>query len=249
MLSRCFVTALVVLLLVGVCMANDSQSAKTLADEVTGLNRLTGVSIEVESFTLPEDDDTPIRLFKEHLVNGSLWKISYTVDALRHENGVNPHIVGFDVYVDVSLGRVLKIVSRDAEGLPQQFRKGIEVSNKHIRSMFKRNYRVENALPTVTPTFKLADFLAGKGVKCRHYECYYILYRGHNSNTVVPKWMVIRYGTEPHPPLGPIATRPRTLRTLADGYLRTFEIHFVDAMSGEWSPYAFITGENSDTFK
>ena len=92
---------------------------------------------------------------------------------------MNPHIVGFDVYVDVSIDKVLKIVSRDAEGLPEEFRKGIEVSNREVRSIFKENPRyIKDALPTVKPTFKLANLLAGKGIICRHYEFYYILRRG-----------------------------------------------------------------------
>lgn len=262
MLLRCLVrligvAALAVPLSVSICVAGESEKAIKLADDITGLNRLADVRVDAESFTLPEDDDTPIRLFKEHLLKGSLWKVSYKVDALQHENKVNPHIVGFDVYVDVSIDKVLKIVSRDAEGLPEQFRKGIEVSNREVRSIFKHDHHIENALPAATPVVKLADLFARWGRICRHYECYYMLFRAPNSDEAVPRWLVIIYGADPSiEPSGGGATedseKPRKrpkVRKLADGYFRTLEIHSVDAMSGKSWPYAFIMGENTDTFK
>lgn len=263
MLLRCFVrltgvVALAVPFSIGICVAGESEKAIKLADDITGLNRLVDVRVDAESFTLPEDDDTPIRLFKEHLLKGSLWKVSYKVDALQHENKVNPHIVGFDVYVDISIGKVLKIVSRDTEGLPEEFRKGIEVSNQQVRSIFEHNPRyIKDALPTVKPTFKLADFLVGKGIICRHYEFYYILRGAPNNDKVVPSWLVIVYGADPSiEPSGGGATedseKPRKrpkVRKLADGYFRTLEIYYVDVMSGELWPRAFIMGENTDTFK
>ena len=239
-------------------MAGESEKAIKLADDITGLNRLADVRVDAESFTLPEDDDTPIRLFKKHLLKGSLWRVSYKVDALQHENKVNPHIVGFDVYVDVSIDKVLKIVSRDAEGLPEEFRKGIEVSNRHVRSIFKHNPDyIKDALPTVKPTFKLADLLVGKGIICRHYEFYYILLGDPNNDKAVPTWLVIIYGAAPSiEPSGGGATedseKPRKrpkVRQLADGYFRTLEIHYVEAMSREWLGVAHIMGENTDTFK
>ena len=240
------------------CVAGESEKAIKLADDITGLNRLADVRVDAESFTLPADDDTPLRLFKEHLLKGSLWKVSYKVDALQHENKVNPHIVGFDVYVDVSIDKVLKIVSRDAEGLPEEFRKGIEVSNREVRSIFKENPRyIKDALPTVKPTFKLANLLAGKGIICRHYEFYYILGGDPNNDKAVPMWLVIIYGAAPSiEPSGGGATedseKPRKrpkVRKLADGYFRTLAIHYVDAMSGEWLGFAYIMGENTDTFE
>ena len=257
MLLRCFVfligvVALAVPFSVGICVAGESEKAIKLADDITGLNRLADVCVAAESFTLPEDDDTPIRLFKEHLLKGSLWKVSYKVDALQHENKVNPHIVGFDVYVDVSIGKVLKIISRDAERLPEEFRKGIEVSNRHVRSIFEHNPRyIKDALPTVKPTFKLADFLVGKGKICRHYEFYYILLGAPNSDKVVPSWLVIIYGADPsiEPSGGINPTRRPKVRKLADGYFRKLEIHYVDVMSGKRGPYAYLMGENTDTFK
>lgn len=262
MLSRCFarltgIVALAVPFSVGICVAGESEKAVKLADDITGLNRLADVRITAKSFTLPEDDDTPIRLFKDHLLKGSLWKVSYKVDALQHENKVNPHIVGFDVYVDVSIGKVLKIVSRDAEGLPEDFRKGIEVSNRHVRSIFEHNpHYIKDVLPTVKPTFKLADFLAGKGIICRHYEFYYILLGYPNSDKMVPMWLVIIYGAdlsiEPSGGAAEDAEKPRKrpkVRKLADGYFRTLEIYYVDTTSGELWPYAYIMGENTDTFK
>lgn len=254
MLLQCFAHLICVIVLiflsVGVCVANDSQTAKTLANGITGLNTLTGVSIDVKSVELAEDDDTPIPLFKDRLIAGSLWKVSYKIDALQHENKTNPHIVGFDVYVDISIGRVLKIVSRDAEGLAEQYVKGIKVSNRQVRSIFKNNpRRIKDAFPTVNPTFKFVDFLIGKGIECRHYECYYILSPVPNNDNPIPRWLIILYGTEPHHPLGPIETRPLNPPKLADGYLRTFQMHFVDAMSGQRSPYAYITGFNTDTFR
>ena len=76
------VVALAVPFFVSICVADESDKAVKLADDITGLNRLADVRVDAESFMLPEDDDTPIRLFKEHLLKGSLWKVSYKVDAL-----------------------------------------------------------------------------------------------------------------------------------------------------------------------
>ena len=251
MLSRCFIAALLVLLSVGVCMAvDDSQRVKTLADEITGLNRLAGVSIEVESFTLPENDDTPIRLFKEHLVTGSLWKISYKVDSLQHANKVNPHIVGFDVYADVSTGQVLKVVSRDDPAIPEQYQTGIEISNKEIASILTEDmYVIQDRLPAVVPTFKFADMIMGNGVTARHYECYYFLFqhRSIDGGQIVPAWLVILYGTEPIRSLGPVEHRPSRHLPLAERYRRTFEIQMLDAKSGELLLRGSSVGSNDDT--
>lgn len=221
------------------------ERAIELSNTITGLDKLADVRITASAFTLPEDDDTPILLIKKRLVDSKhLWKVSYQVDGLKHKNIANPHIKGFDVYVDTAQGQVLKIVSRDAEGLPEEFRKGIEVSNQQVCSAFGDNPLIAWDLPTVTPTYTLGDFLTGKGKIYRHYECYYILYRepdGDKRDKVFPIWLVILYGTEPIEPLKP--------RTLADGYVRTFEIYFVNAISGEGFPFVHITGENTDTFR
>ena len=89
--------------------------------------------ITTDPVTIAEaDDDTPWFLAKKLLINRPLWKVSYEVDALAHSNKVNPHIRGFDVYVDVSTGQVLKIVSRDDPNMPEQYRTGIRVSKKRL---------------------------------------------------------------------------------------------------------------------
>ena len=248
------------------------------SNTITGLDRLASVRITAAPFTLPEDDDTPILSIKKRLVDSQhLWRVSYQVDGLQHKNITNPHIKGFDVYVDIAQGQVLKIVSRDAEGLPEEFRKGIEVSNQQVRSTFRYDpyipWDLPSDLPIVTPAYTLGEFLTGNGRICRHYECYYILYRQRRSDDsnevarfpllppqpvgrewwfnrdnrekVFPRWLVILYGADPaeegQPPPNP--------RTLADGYFRTLEIDFVDAMSGELFPFKYVTGENTDTFR
>lgn len=227
------------------------------ANTIVGLDRLADVRIKAAAFMLPENDDTPILSVKKRLLDSRhLWKVSYQVDVLAHKNKVNPHIVGFDVYVDIAEGQVLKIISRDVEGLAEEFRKGIEVSNQQIRYRQRYNQYIQWNLPAVAPAFTLGDFLVGSGKICRHYECYYILCRTHNGDKAVPRWLLILYGTEPiqgsggiemaYPPEQRTFPKPRTL---ADGYVRTFEIHFVDAMSGERLPFAYITGKNTDIFR
>lgn len=248
------------------------------SNTITGLDRLASVRVTAAPFTLPEDDDTPIMSIKKRLLDSQhLWKVSYQVDALQHKNITNPHIKGFDVYVDIAQGLVLKIVSRDAEGLPEEFRKGIEVSNQQVRSTFRYDpyirWDLPSDLPIVTPAYTLGEFLTGNGRICRHYECYYILYRQRRSDDsnevahfpllppqpvgrnwwfnrdnrekVVPRWLVILYGADPAEEEQP----PPKPRTLADGYFRTLEIHFVDAMDGERFPFKSVTGKNTDTFK
>ena len=224
-----------------------------LSNTITGLDRLASVRIKVDPFTLDENDDTPILSIKKRLLDSRhLWKVSYQVDALRHENMVNPHIKGFDVYLDIATGQVLKIVSRDAEELPQEYRSRITVSNQQIRSTFRHDL-IKWLLPAVTPAYTLGDFLTGAGEICRHYECYYILFRTPNrvDNKDIPMWLVIRYGTEPIEAVGVGAMEnkpPPKPRTRADGYVRTFQIYFVDATSGEVSPFKFSLGED-DTFR
>ena len=172
---------------------------------ITGLDGLASVRITAAPLTLSEDDDTPIPLIKKRLSDSEhLWKVSYQVDALRYENKVNPHIVGFDVYLDIARGHVLKIVSRDAEGLAEVFRKGIEVSNQQIRSIFRHYPYIMRRMPANTPAFTLRDLLVSNDVICRHYECYYILYRvpdGDKPDKVFPMWLITLYGTEPIRPL------------------------------------------------
>lgn len=226
-----------------------AEKAIELSNTITGLDSLAGVRITAAALTLPEDDDTPILSIKKRLLDSKdLWKVSYQVDALRHQNTVNPHIKGFDVYFDIARAKVLKIVSRDAEGLPHQYQKGIEVSNQQIHSSFSQNLYIEWRLPAVTPAYTLGDFLTGKGKIYRHYECYYIF----PFNSERPKWLIIAYGGEPSiEAMGNPAKAgtPRKRRTLADGYFRTLEIGFVDAMSGEWVPSSYTTGDNDDTFR
>ena len=216
-----------------------------LSNTITGLDRLASVRTKVEPFTLDENDDTPILSIKKRLVDSQ-------VDALRHENMVNPHIKGFDVYLDIATGQVLKIVSRDAEELPQEYRSRITVSNQQIRSTFRHDL-IKWLLPAVTPAYTLGDFLTGDGKICRHYECYYILFRTPNrvDDKEIPMWLVIRYGTKPIEAAGVGAMEnqpPPKPRTRADGSVRTFQIYFVDATSGEVSPFKFSLGED-DTFR
>ena len=224
-----------------------------LSNTITGLDRLASVRIKVEPFTLDENDDTPILSVKKRLVDSQhLWKVSYQVDALRHGNMVNPHIKGFDVYLDIAKGQVLKIVSRDAEGLPQEYRSRITVSNQQIRSAFRHDL-IKWLLPAVTPAYTLGDFLTGDGKICRHYECYYILFRTPNrvDDKEIPMWLVIRYGTAPFEAVGVGAMEnkpPPKPRTPGDGYVRTFQIYFVDATSGEVFPFKFGLGKD-DTFR
>ena len=67
---------------------------------------------------------------------------------------------------------------------------------------------------------------------------------GDKPDKVFPMWLIILYGTEPIRPLV-----SGELPTLADGYVRTFETYFVNAISGEGSVFFYETGENIDTFK
>ena len=221
-----------------------AEKAIELSNTITRLDSLAGVRITATALTLSEDDDTPILSIKKRLLDSKhLWKVSYQIDALPHPNEMNPHIKGFDVYLDIVQGHVLKIVSRDADGL-QEFWTGIEVSNQQIRSIFRSDPYIMWQLPADTPPFTLADLLVSSDLICRHYECYYILYRetdGENREKVVPVWLVILYGTEPRKPL---VSGKR--RTLADGYVRTFETYFVNAISGEGYPFIHIPGENTD---
>ena len=226
-------------------LSTTEEKVIQFSNMITGLDRFASMHITAAPLTLSENDDTPILSIKKRLSDSKhLWKVSYQVDALRYENKVNPHIVGFDVYVDIARGHVLKIVSRAAEGLAEVFRKGIEVSNQQIRSIFRHYPYIMRQMPASTPAFTLRDLLVSNDVICRHYECYYILYRepdGDKPDKVFPMWLVILYGTEPIEPLKP--------HTLADGYVRTFETYFVNAVSGEGFPFVHITGENTDTFK
>ena len=235
-----------------------AEKAIELSNTITGLDKLPDVRIIASAFTLDEGDDTPIVSIKKRLLDSQhLWKVSYLVDALQHENITNPYIKGFDVYVDSVKGQVLKIVSRDADALPE-FWTGIEISNQQVRSTFKHNPYIGWHLPAVMPAYTLGDFLTGKGIIYRHYECYYILYRPFNtdnSEKELPRWLVIFYGGEPSiegtgsPAVVGKPPKPRNRRTLADGYFRTLEIHFVDAMSGEFFPFNYTIGDNDDTFR
>ncbi len=234
------------------------ESVIELSNTMTGLDKLPDVRIIASAFTIDEGDDTPIVSIKKRLLDSQhLWKVSYLVDALQHENITNPYIKGFDVYVDSVKGQVLKIVSRDADALPE-FLTGIEVSNQQVRSTFRHNPYIGWHLPAVMPAYTLGDFLTGTGIIYRHYECYYILYRPFNtdnSEKELPRWLVIFYGGEPSiegtgsPAVVGKPPKPRKRRTLADGYFRTLEIHFVDAMSGESFPFNYTIGDNDDTFR
>lgn len=258
MLSRCCITALVILFSVGICVGfastPDEAKAIEVSNTITGLNRLPDVRITAAAFTMPKNDDTPIRFFRNKLIEASLWKVSYKIEALQHENMTNPHIKGFDVYVDVADEKVLKIVSRDAKTLGRQFRKGIKVSNRQLRQKFRKRAAIERALPSTIPPFDLADHFMGTGMETRHYECYYFVHRVPNSHIIFPAWLIIYYGAEPIEALGAFANsdsppKPRKRRKLADGYVRTLEYWIYDAKDGEPLGGGQLVGKNTDTFQ
>ena len=233
---------------------NEYETAKRIAAKITGLDTLANVRITTDPVTIAEpDDDTPWFLAKKLLINRPLWKVSYEVDALVHSNKVNPHIRGFDVYVDVSTGQVLKIVSRDDPNMPQQYRTGIRVSKKAIASFLNDDmYVIQDRLPLSTPTFKFADMIKMRGAIARHYECYYFLCQQHpmDGGQIIPAWLVILYGTEPiQASGGPNPKRNPRHYTLAEKYRRTFEIRMVGADSGkDVGVRMFAVGTNDDTF-
>lgn len=229
-----------------------SETAKSIAAQITGLDGLSDVRVTANLVTVAKaDDDTPLSPVKNLLINRSLWKVSYEVDSLVHPNRVNPHIRGFDAYVDVSTGQVLKVVSRDDPNMSEQYRTGIEVSNKEIASILTEDvYVVQDRLPTVVPTFKFADMIKGNGAIARHYECYYFLFqhRSIDGGQIIPAWLVILYGTEPIRSLGPAEHRPARHRSLAESYRRTFKLLILDAESGEVLLRGSTVGSNDDSF-
>lgn len=231
---------------------NASETAKSIAAQITGLDGLSDVRVTANSVTITkDDDDTPLSPAKDLLINRPLWKVSYEVDALVHPNKVNPHIRGFDTYVDISTGQVLKVVSRDDPNMPEQYRTGVEVSNKEIASILTEDvYVVQDRLPTVVPTFKFADMIMGNGIIARHYECYYFLFqhRSVDGGQIIPAWLVVLHGTEPIRSLGPTEHRPARHRSLAESYRRTFKLLMLDAESGDVLLRGSTVGSNDDLF-
>jgi hypothetical protein len=234
----------------------DKIEAKRIASEITGLDRLLGVQITTNEVTIGgAADNTPMFLFKERIIDRPLWRVSYKVDVLERRNlegrhKVNPHIRGFDVYVDVSAGQVLKVVSRAQPNMPENYRIGIEISNKHVASNLRQNsYFIEDSLPTVVPTVKFADLIWRGGQKIRHYEGYYFLQRNRKTNVMAPAWFVVFYGTEPLGTSGPARANKSSRRyTLAEKYKRTFEAWVYDATSGKSGYAMMVVGRNKDTF-
>lgn len=231
-----------------------SKNAIDIANRITGLDELPNAQITAYEVRIAEEtDDTPVPLVRQKLINRPLWKVSYKIDELVHRKKVNPHIVGFDVYVDTSTDQVLKIVSRDAPGLPEEYRIGIKVSNQEIASYLNgKKYWLSNQLPQTPPSFRFVDKLTGSyGSIVRHYECYYFLfkYRAVDGGAIIPAWMIIYYGTEPMPPSGG-AFYPQSpiVLSLAEKYKRTFQMHRYDATSGERLGGWYVTGTNEDTF-
>lgn len=230
------------------------KDAIEVANRITGLNELPNVQITANEVWITEAaDDTPVPLVRQQLINRPLWKISYKIDELVHRKKVNPHIVGFDVYVDTSTNQVLKIVSRDVPGLPEEYRIGIKVSNQEIASYFNsKRHRLSNQLPRTPPNFRFVDKLTGSyGSIVRHYECYYFLFKYPvvDGDAIIPAWLIIYYGTEPMPPSGG-AFYPQSpiVLSLAEKYKRTFQMHRYGATSGERLGGWYVTGTNEDTF-
>ena len=228
------------------------KNAVDVMNQITGLDELSNVQITANAVTIAAAaDDTPLLPVRQKLINRPLWKVSYQIDVLQHHNTVNPHIVGFDAYIDTSTGQLLKIVSRDAPGLPEKYRTGIRVSNPHIASSLDRNrFWVPDSLPLTAPSFRFVDMLKGNGLIARHYECYYFLYKQKDveGGAIIPAWLIIRYGTERFFPLGPSEHRPAVLPSLAEKYARTFRLSIVDATSGETLRAFWATSANEDTF-
>ena len=230
------------------------KNAIDIANRITGLNELPNVQITVNKVWITEAaDETPVPLVRQRLINRPLWKVSYKIDELVHRKKVNPHIVGFDVFVDSPTDQVLKIVSRDAPGLPEEYRIGIKVSNQEIASYLNwKRYWLSNQLPQTPPRFRFVDKLTGSyGSIVRHYECYYFLFKYPvvDGGAIIPAWMIIYYGTEPMRPSGG-AFYPQSpiVLSLAEKYQRTFQMHRYDAMSGEMLGGWYATGTNEDTF-
>ena len=258
LLQRVVLVAIVIAFLCGsACVfAQDapvtaSETAKRVAAQITGLDTLADVQITATEVTIAAaDDNTPIALFKERIVDRPLWKVSYAVDVLAYRNKVNPHIRGFDVYVDVATETVLKVISRNAPNMPEKYRIGIAKSSRGVVSILSEDSRfIENRLPDVTPTLTLADLIDTKGMKCRQYECYYFLNRNLATNVVAPAWLIVFYGTEPIGTSGPTKTNKSSRHyTLAERYRRTFEMWVYDATSGKVGYGVQAVGSNDDTF-
>lgn len=234
------------------------KNAIDVANRITGLNELPNVRVTANEVRIEEAaDDTPLPPVRQKLINRPLWKVSYEIDALEHRNKINPHIVGFDAYIDTSTGLMLKIVSRDAPGLPEAYRTGIQVSNQQIASILSRDgFWVPDRLPLTAPNSKFVDKVKGNGIIARHYECYYFLYKQDEVENI-PAWLIIRYGTEPYPSLNrfepedfrdPQLRPPAIPPPLAERYVRTFELHVIDAMSGKELLAGLVKGANEDTF-
>lgn len=230
-----------------------ATNAIDVANWITGLDELPNVQITVNEVRIAEEtDDTPLPPVRQRLIDRPLWKVSYSIDKLTHRNKVNSHIVGFDAYIDLSAGQLLKIISRDAPDLPEEYRTGIKVSNRAIASDLNLNryWWVPDQLPLNAPSFRFVDMLKGNGAIARHYECYYFLFKYPEADggTIIPAWLIILYGTEPIPPLGPPGYRPTVFPSLAERYRRTFTMHLFDATSGERFGGSLSVGSNKDTF-
>ena len=229
-----------------------SKNAIDVANRITGLDELPNAQITAYEVRIAaETDDTPLPSVKQRLINRPLWKVSYKINELMHRNKVNPYIIGFDVFVDLSTSQLLKIVSRDAPGLPEEYRIGIKVSNQAIAFSLNLNrYWVPDQLPLNAPNFRFVDMLKGNGGIARHYECYYFFYKHLEADggTTIPAWMIILYGVEPLSPLGPPEYRPTVFPSLAEKYRRTFAMYLFDAMSGEVFGGTHSVGSNEDTF-
>lgn len=234
-----------------------ANNAINVANRITGLNELSNVRIAASEVTIAEaEDDTPLVPVRKKIINRPLWKVSYEVNALELRDKKNPHIVGFDVYIDKANGQLLKIVSRDAPGLPEEYRKGFKVSNQEIASHLDHNrYWDPNQLPLIAPRFRFIDIVKNKKSRiiARHHECYYFLYKPNEAENI-PAWFNILYGTEPPPSIGgPAVAELSGLKivtpSLAERYTRTFRMGMINAMSGdEVGVAAFAQGTNEDTF-
>ena len=260
MLPRFCFTAVTVFFFLFICaasiVANVQRSAQAIqiANAVTGFNRLPDVRVSASVHKIEKHNDTPIRLFKQRLVDAALWKVSYQIEALRHKNMTNHHIKGFDVYVDITHQNVLKIVSRDATSLGADFRKGIQVSNSQLYRDFIDAQYIDRVLPSTNPTHDLVDHFTGLGKVCRHYECYYIMFHNVRTNQKHPAWIIIYYGTEPAQPMGAYVDDTGKVikgakRTLANGYVRTLEYHLIHAENGEMLGGGVTVGTNNDTYQ
>ena len=246
-------TIIVCLCVSGSILAQDSpvnpaEEAKRIANLITGLNGLSNVQITTNEETVRSaDDTTPISLFKERIIDRSLWKVSYRVETLQYNNKMNPHIRGFDVYVNGVKGQVLKIASHNAPEMPSKYRTGIVTSNKQVALILRDNaYFIDSRVPTVAPTIKFVDLIGNKGTQVRQFEAYYFLQHDRENNTTAPAWLVVFYGTAPIRALG--ATANQQYHTLAEKYQRTFEMWVYDATTGALGFGAQIVGTNDDTF-